>query len=285
MACMSPTVKLFSRSWGAERNGAPVLFLHGFWGDNRDWEPIAKHMAPERPCLALDLPGHGRTPWPAAGDAHGFPDVAADLARFLEDRGIAKVILVGYSMGGRIALYFALEHPQRVAALVLESASPGLRSEAERPARRAWEAEWAQALESDPIDAVLERWYDQALFASLRRNPTLLAGMKARRREANPAGLAMAMRCLGAGAQPALWDRLPELSPPTLAIAGRDDPKYVDIVEAMAEIQPRLHTRIMEGCGHNAHAEDPVGYARVLREFIINTGDFRDESDSMGTNR
>ena len=285
MLSMSPTAEWFSRVWGGERDGAPVVFLHGFWGDSRDWEPIAEQVAAEHPCLAVDLPGHGRTPWPTAGDAYGFHSLAADLARFLDDRGIAKAIVAGYSMGGRIALYFALEYPRRVAALVLESASPGLRCEAERPARRAWEAEWARALETERIDAVLERWYDQALFASLRQNPTLLAGMKTRRREANPTGLAMAIRCLGAGAQRPLWDRLSELSPPTLAIAGRGDPKYVDIVEAMPEVQPHLHTRIMEGCGHNTHAEDPVGYARVLREFVINTGVLRDESNSMGINR
>lgn len=282
---MSATAEWFSRVWGGDRNGAPVLFLHGFWGNGGDWEPIAKHIAAERPCLAVDLPGHGQTPWPTAGDAYGFPSVAADLARFLDERDIGEAILAGYSMGGRIALYFALEYPRRVAALVLESASPGLRSEAERPARQVWEAKWARALETEPIDAVLERWYDQALFASLRRTPKLLAGLKARRREADAAGLAMAMRCFGAGAQPALWDRLSELSPPTLAIAGGNDPKYADLAHAMAEIQPRLHAQVIEGRGHNTHAEDPVGYARVLREFIVNAGDFRDESDSMGSNR
>ncbi|MFP4172278.1 MAG: 2-succinyl-6-hydroxy-2,4-cyclohexadiene-1-carboxylate synthase [Candidatus Hydrogenedentota bacterium] len=282
---MSSTAELFSRGWGVKRDGAPVLFLHGFWGDSREWGPVAEHMASERPCIALDLPGHGRTPWPTADNAYGFPAVAADLARFLDDRGIAKVIMAGYSMGGRIALYFALEYPRRVAALVVESASPGLPSETVRAARRAWEAEWARALETEPMDAVLERWYDQPLFASLRLAPALLAGMKARRREADPAGLAMAMRCLGAGAQPALWDRLPKLSPPTLAIAGENDPKYVGMPHAMAEVQPRVHAQVIEGCGHNAHAEDPVGYARVLRQFIVNAGDFRDESNSMGSNR
>ncbi|MFO7774756.1 MAG: 2-succinyl-6-hydroxy-2,4-cyclohexadiene-1-carboxylate synthase [Candidatus Hydrogenedentota bacterium] len=278
MVRMSSTAELFSRVWGVELDGAPVLFLHGFWGDSREWEPIAEHMASARPCHAVDLPGHGRTPWPDAGSAYGFPDVAADLARFLDDQGLGEAIVAGYSMGGRIALYFALEYPRRVAALVLESASPGLRSEAERPARRAWEAEWARALGTEPIDAVLERWYDQPLFASLRQTPGLLAELTARRREADPAGLTMAMRRLGAGAQPPLWDRLSELSPPTLAMAGENDRKYVDLAHAMAEIQPRLQARIVEGCGHNAHAEDPTGYARILREFVINTGVLRDES-------
>lgn len=126
----------------------PIIFLHGFLGSPLDWEPLFKYL-PKENCLAIELPGHGSTPF--------APEWEMPLP---------KAHLVGYSLGGRIAAMFAQKHPERVLSLTLLSTHPGLITKEEKRERLKSDETWAELLCKEPMEKFLEKWYAQPLFAS-----------------------------------------------------------------------------------------------------------------------
>lgn len=251
--------------------GEAVLFLHGFMGSGADWIPITDALAGEYRCLMPDLPGHGPCPPSSDPGDYSFHGAALALIRLLDRLRVTRCALVGYSMGGRIALHLALAHPDRFTRLVLESASPGIRDDAEREARRARDEELARELETGDFALFLERWYAQPLFASIAADPARLGALVTRRLEGDPRALARALRGMGPGAQPPLWQSLDRLAVPTRAVVGERDTKYRSIAEAMRGRCPRIDAHVVAGCGHNVHFEKPAEYTEVLRSFLKRT--------------
>lgn len=246
-------------------DGEPIVFLHGFMGSSTDWQPVIASF-PNRRCIAVDAPGHGgskRLP----EEAYTMAGASERLAAVLDAEGARRAVIVGYSMGGRWALYFALHHPTRLRRLVLESASPGLPAEAARAARRADDAERARAIEAD-FQAFLDDWYRMPLFVSLANHPETLAQMVERRQRNDPAELARSLRGMGTGTQPSLWERLGGLRVHTLAVAGALDAKYVEVARRMAERSARIDAAIVPEAGHNVHAERPAAFAELLSSFL-----------------
>jgi 2-succinyl-6-hydroxy-2,4-cyclohexadiene-1-carboxylate synthase len=168
-------------------------------------------------------------------------------------------------MGGRLCLALALDRPDLVEALVLVSASPGIADERERATRRATDDQLAHDVERDGIDAFLDRWLAQPLFASLPRE---LAGVDDRRRGNSVERITHQLRALGQGAQPSLWARLPELRMPVLLVTGAYDRKYRELAGAMAEaIGENARTVTIDGAGHALHLEQPAALAALLGEI------------------
>jgi len=243
----------------------PLCFVHGFMGSSADWRPIIGGMDEQAFCLSVDLPGHGNS-LDCPSYVYSMEGATQALADVLDAAGIHRCTLVGYSMGGRVALYFALFHPERVRRLVLESASPGLPTEAERAERRVLDDQRAQRIEED-LGAFLDDWYRQPLFASLARHD-LVEEMVRTRRANDPSGLAQALRGLSPGAQPSLWNRLPDLTVPTLVLTGAHDDKYRAITERTAESIPEARRAVVPGAGHNVHAERPQAFLAHLGRFL-----------------
>lgn len=244
----------------------PVVLLHGFLGAASDWAGTVEHLAGAFRCVAVEMPGHGSSV-ELPEEAYTFEGALEAFAATLDGLGIERARIVGYSMGGRMALAFALRHPERVARLVLASASPGLRTPAERAARRAADEALAQEIERD-FGAFLRRWYHQPVFASLARRPELREAMEAARRENRPGEIARALRGLGTGSQPALWDDLARLAMPTYALAGSLDPKFAELADAMAALGPPVMPLVLPGAGHTVHAEQPRLFAALVRAFF-----------------
>jgi 2-succinyl-6-hydroxy-2,4-cyclohexadiene-1-carboxylate synthase len=241
-----------------------ILLLHGFMGQASDWDEVANRLAGFR-CVAVDLPGHGEAlELPEA--AFSMEGTTGALLDTLDDMGIQRPRVVGYSMGGRLALHLALRHPGRCARLVLESASPGLKTEAERTERRTLDADRAAEIQRDLPD-FLDRWYRMPLFASLDGHPGLREAFVAKRLRNRPEGLVRSLRGLGTGAQSSLWDDLAELSVPTLAVAGGRDRKFVDLAFEMAAAAPPLVPLVVPA-GHTVHAEQPDLFAALVRNFF-----------------
>ncbi len=248
-------------------NDPVVLFLHGFMGSSKDWAEVMAALAGDYHSLAVDLPGHGAST--GLDDTYFSMDGAAQaLTEALDRRGVERCAVVGYSMGGRLALYFALQFPQRCRALVLESASPGLATAPERAARRDVDEARAARLEQGDFDTFLNEWYRQPLFASLAGHPGLVESMIARRRSNDPRGLARSLRGMGTGRQPSLWERLAALRVSTVAIAGALDPKYVEIAGRMAASSPNARAVIVPEAGHNVHAEQPHRFITLLHSLL-----------------
>jgi 2-succinyl-6-hydroxy-2,4-cyclohexadiene-1-carboxylate synthase len=246
----------------------PLCFLHGFMGSTDDWGAIVGGVNEQAFCLRVDLPGHGDS-LNRPSYVYSMEGATQALADVLDEAGIQRCSLVGYSMGGRVALYFALFHPERVRRLVLESTSPGLRTEAERAERRCLDDRRARRIEGD-LGAFLDEWYRQPLFASLDRHG-LVEQMVRTRRANDPGELARALRGLSPGAQPSLWNRLPDLDVPTLVLTGALDDKYRAITEKTAQQIPEARRVVVPGAGHNVHAERPQAFLAHVGRFLDDT--------------
>lgn len=262
----SPADELHYATLGDARN-PPVIFLHGFLGSSDDWLEVTTALKDQFFCITLDLPGHGASRG-LPPDSYSIDGAARALIRVLDELDAGLATIVGYSMGGRLALYLALRHPERSAALLLESASPGLESAAERAARRAADEERARRLESGDLDRFLEDWYGQPLFSSLARDEELLRQTIGARRRNDPEELARSLRGMGTGSQPSLWTELAGLPAPALAIAGALDPKFVGVSRRMAQLCPRMRAAVVPGAGHNVRAEAPEAYLDLLKDFL-----------------
>jgi 2-succinyl-6-hydroxy-2,4-cyclohexadiene-1-carboxylate synthase len=220
------------------------VFVHGFTQTSSSWVPVTERMT-----VTAQLP---RVP-----QASDFAATAHEL-----DVGLGEYI--GYSMGGRLSLQLALDRPEVVERLVLVSASPGVADDAERAARRAADEELAASIERDGVDAFLERWVAQPLFASLPRDR---AGIADRRAGNTVASLTHQLRVLGQGAQPSNWERLTELAVPTLLVVGALDAKYVDIAHRMAAALPDARVEVIADAGHACHLEQPETVAHLLESW------------------
>lgn len=250
--------------------GQPLVLLHGFTGSIENWRPHIQVFKNHLQVVALDLLGHGESDAPADPARYGLAPCLADLVAVLDHLGLPQTNVLGYSMGGRVALHLAAAHPQRVRALVLESASPGLADPVERRERQASDEALAAGLERGGLEAFINHWERLPLFASQRRLPEATrAALRAQRLRNRALGLANSLRGLGTGAQPSLWDRLSGLQTPTLLLAGELDPKFVALSQAMAEALPRARLAIVPHAGHTIHLEQPEMFQRLVVRWLL----------------
>lgn len=249
--------------------GAPLVLLHGFTGSGETWAPLRAPLGAAHATIAIDLPGHGRSSAPGEPARYGLARLAADLARALDALAVDRVALLGYSMGGRAALRFALHHPDRVAALVLESTSPGIADPARRAERLASDAELADVIERDGIRAFVERWEKLPMWESQRALPAATRARLRAQREANsPSGLANSLRGAGAGVDEPVLDRLSTLDVPTLLVAGALDTPYAALGRAMAQALPAAQLTVVPEAGHAVHLEQPEAFVGAVTAFL-----------------
>ncbi len=259
---------------GSPSSDPPFLLLHGFTGSSGAWgRPLLQRLAAERRVIALDLPGHGASAAPAEPRRYAFAAVIADLADVLDALDVPQAVWIGYSMGGRLALGAGLLLRDRVARLVLESASPGLERAADRRARRGTDETLARSIESDGLKAFVERWERQPLFTTQRALPeSTRAAIRARRLSNRPEALAACLRGLGAGMQPSLWSALEHVDVPALLVAGSKDEKFVALNGRMEKALPHARLRVVPGAGHAVHLEDPETWLSAVLDFVAGTG-------------
>ncbi len=255
-------------------DGQPLLLLHGFMGSGEAWAPRAAVLAEHGiRTLAVDLIGHGASDAPADPERYRMERCVADLLELLDRLEPRRVAVLGYSMGGRVALHLASAAPERVSALVLESASPGLADPSERERRIASDEALAATLERDGLAAFVDRWERQPLFASQRSlPPDERARLRAERLRQRPLGLANSLRGYGTGRQAPLWDRLPLLDIPTLVVVGALDEKFHMIGQRMADTLPRARLAVVPEAGHTVHLEQPRAFDDLVLGFLGATG-------------
>lgn len=251
--------------------GPPLVLLHGFTGSTETWAPLRAPLGAAHFTIAVDLPGHGRSTAPREPSRYGLDRLTGDLARALDTLGVERVALLGYSMGGRAAMRVALHHPDRVAALVLESASPGIADPVRRAERLAADAELADSIERDGMRAFVERWERLPLWESQRSMSDAARALLRAQREGNqPGGLANSLRGAGAGTDDSVLDRLATLHAPTLLLAGALDAPYVALARLMEHSLPHPRVAIVPDAGHAVHLERPEAYVAAVMAFLGN---------------
>ncbi|WP_142829527.1 2-succinyl-6-hydroxy-2,4-cyclohexadiene-1-carboxylate synthase [Planococcus soli] len=244
-----------------------VVFLHGFTGSTKSWQPVIEAWNESR-IILIDLIGHGETDCPETVESYSMDRQLEDLDALFEQLNLERLTLVGYSMGGRTALAYACSFPERVKALVLESASPGLRSETERQERRTRDEGLAERIVAGGIENFVERWENIPLFDSQKSLPdSLKRTVREERLAQNPVGLANSLRGMGTGAQASYWGRLAELDMPVLLVTGRLDEKFEAIAAEMMKLLPNAVHKTIDA-GHAIHVEKPVEFATIVREYL-----------------
>ena len=253
---------LATANWGA---GEPLALLHGFTGDGSVFDHLREALGPRFRVTAPDLPGHGKSA-PATGWNAALEELPVTLPG-------GAFFLAGYSMGARLALGFALRWPERVHALLLESGSPGIADAEERARRRTEDEQLAGSILRDGVPAFLARWEEHPTLAGLRElSASMRAAIRDRRLRQTPEGLASALRHLGSGAQPPLWDQLPRLRVPVLLLAGERDAQFSGIARSMAGAIPGSRVALVPSSGHSPHLEAPERYTAALAAFFTQRG-------------
>ncbi|NDJ61930.1 MAG: 2-succinyl-6-hydroxy-2,4-cyclohexadiene-1-carboxylate synthase [Chloroflexi bacterium] len=266
-----PKIRLNGVNYTYDRrgDGPPLLLLHGFTGSAEHWSPHRDSFAARYTTLVIDLLGHGATESPTDPNRYRIEHAAQDLAALLTALSASRAHIVGYSMGGRLALYFALTYPAAVRSLVLESASPGLADPGERAQRAAADAQRADRIERAGIVAFVDDWERLPLFASQARLPSATRDrLRAQRLRNSPSGLANSLRGMSTGVQPSLWNRLGALERPVLLLTGALDPKFVAIAQRMYAVLPHARHITVPDAGHTIHLEQPDAFSQHVRDFL-----------------
>lgn len=265
-------VKVNGHYWYVEvcGQGPPVLFLHGFTGSAQAWQPVVERLSSQVTCITVDFLGHGQSDAPQDPLRYAMEQIVTDLETLMTTLGFPAFACVGYSMGGRTALCLACAVPNRVHALVLESASPGLRSPEERRARQESDNKLAEKVLEVGVEPFMDDWQSIPLFATQQRLPkATLARQREIRCQNTAYGLAGSLRGMGTGAQPSLWDQLNDLRMPVLLVTGDEDTKFCAIAKEMSVHLPHATHALIHEAGHSVHLERMDAYVDSVRSFFV----------------
>ncbi|MDN4493757.1 2-succinyl-6-hydroxy-2,4-cyclohexadiene-1-carboxylate synthase [Ureibacillus aquaedulcis] len=245
-----------------------IVMLHGFTGSVATWDKVAPCIKDYR-IVAIDLIGHGQTDSPPHVEAYTMEKQIVQLDETFQQLNLHEVILLGYSMGGRVALSYAKTFPNRVSQLILESASPGLKSEEERTLRRDSDESLANRIETNGMESFVKMWEDIPLFATQKKlPPDVQQTVRKERLSQSEVGLANSLRGMGTGAQTSLWSNLGELSMPVTLITGELDQKFCKIAEEMQALLPNARHLKVNEAGHAIHVENPEQFATIVKDAI-----------------
>ena len=242
---------------------APLVALHGFMGTPDTFRMVS--VASDHPVLALPLPEPDPAPAPQARLSASHDHVARRLLQTLDEQDVSCFHLLGYSLGGRIALHMARLAPERIDSLILESTNPGLECFEEREARCHRDAAWAHRIRREWPD-LLHAWYEQPVFASL--SPQLKQELIAEKKGQDSERMARMLERLSLGRQHAFWEDLSRAVFPILFVSGEMDDRYRAIGERLAAQPGPTRHRSVPGAGHVVHREQPEAYLAVLRSFL-----------------
>ena len=224
----------FNYIFVGDRKKPIILFLHGFMGNVHDFQEVVALISEQFCCLLIDLPGHGNTEVKQNRD-YAMPNLAQAIIELLETLTINQCYLLGYSMGGRLALYLTIYFPRYFKRVILESSSPGLATKLERDRRIKQDLKLAEKLESQDYRLFLNQWYYNPLFDSFRQHPNYLHAI-ALKLNNNPFKLARSLRQMGTGIQPSIWHQLAANNVQILLVVGELDQKFIAINRTLAKV-------------------------------------------------
>lgn len=265
------SINVISESNSVSANKTPILFLHGFTGSCEDWSFFSTSLSSKYFPIAIDLPGHGKTTVPNNAENFSTKAYTDTINIVLNYFKISKVILVGYSMGGRVALSFASKNKEKVLGLILESSTAGIEEKRERAIRIKTDNELANKLLMGGIDSFVNYWLDLPFFRSLKSlDNNTYSEIILKKKLNSTQELANSLLEFSTGKMPSLWNHLCSLTIPTLLIVGSLDRKYVRINKEMNQLFPNSKLQIIDDCGHNTHIENRKEFIILVNTFLKN---------------
>lgn len=239
--------------------GLPVVFLHGFTGNTRNWALNVRALKDRFRCISIDLPGHGASDKPEDTSFYALRNMADIAYEAIREIGVDECYLVGHSMGGMISQHIVLDHPELVSGLVLvdTAAAPigGFES---------WNERLLQTARDDGLEAVFElhlkanpKAAEVPAFVALWREQFMMTS-----REAYVGGT-LAMR-----SRESLLERLQSVKAPTLIVCGENDEPFLQPSRAIYAAISGSELAVIEGAGHSPTIETPAEFNRTLGAFL-----------------
>jgi pimeloyl-ACP methyl ester carboxylesterase len=237
-------------------DGAPLVLVHGFMGNMRTWAPVLPALSAQRQVVTYDHRGHGDSP--NTGDAAGytFDQLVADFAALLDALGLQRFHLLGHSMGGVVAMRYALDHADRVASLIpMDTAAVASGGDNEGFMRMGVELARTQGMQAlfDTIGAALPDAPELAEMRDSLRHDLLAMDPLA--------FVAFGEELL---AYPSFLDRLADLDLPATVLVGENDTGLRDAAALMAATLPQATLSVIENAGHNPHQENPAAWLAAV---------------------
>lgn len=250
------------------KDATPVFFLHGFTGSAGDWIDVMKNLPEEIPAFALDLIGHGKTDAPDSPEFYSTGRQIDYIDAFIDDIIADSPIVVGYSMGGRLALQYSVNKPEKLKGVVLESAAAGIEDRNERFKRILSDAKLIEQLQTKGVNKFINYWMSLPLFGSLKNiEPEKYREIIEMKKSNSAVGLINSLKGFGAGVMPDIWNKLHTLDFPVLIITGEKDEKYVSIGKKLKGILKNSEMVVVPYAGHNTHLEKASDFINFVVQF------------------
>ncbi len=249
---------LYARSYG---QGDPIIILHGLFGFSDNWHTIAKQLAEDFMVITLDQRNHGRSPH---ADTHTYPDLSQDLYHYLTQHWVFKTALIGHSMGGKVAMQFALDYPDMVSRLIVIDIAPGQ--------SKTRQDEVFESLNAIPLDRLTDRKVVENHLMERLDNPGVVQFLLKNLTRNTSGGLEWKMNLpvLTAAQDDVLAPvRGDTYDGPTLFVKGSLSSYIQDSDTPLIQKQfPKAKVITIPDAGHWVHADQPQALMRVLRDFL-----------------
>ncbi len=259
-------VNYLTKSKNSQNN---ILLLHGFTGSKEDWQFITDNLTDKFNVVTLDLIGHGGSPSPEDLSYYKLDSIYKQLLQVTDRYNLKNISLLGYSMGGRIALNFALRFPHLINNLILESTTAGIEDDNQRKEREKRDLELADFIEKNSIETFIDYWMNLDIFNTQRRfSDEKLKKIRYKKLNNNKLGLANSLRGFSTGLMPPVYTQLKNLKKRTLLITGDLDSKYTEINKKILKLLPYGEHKIITNAGHNVHLEEPKKFIKAVNDFL-----------------
>ena len=293
-------MKLYITRYSDDPARRDLLMLHGFLGSGKQFLHLIPELRKRVNPVTLDFEiksGNGKSTGmqnkrgdtgTATGSAFTTETLVEALQSVISGFLRPEPFLLGYSMGGRLSLSWAVRHAGQLSGLILESSTPGIKEPGERENRRQTDAARALEIRSN-FTAFLERWESNPLFqrSPCRDNPVSdstpvppdhersrpgaispLAFLRKIQHQTNPETAAQWLNGFGTGTMPPLWSELYQVTCPVLLITGSADTKFCNIATQMSGSLPRSRHETVSGAAHRVHIDQPDAYLSLILSFI-----------------
>lgn len=252
-----------------KKNSLFVFLLHGFTGSSEDWEEIISLLPKNFSYVAVDLIGHGKSEAPDNVEHYKAQSVVQQLDDIFRYFSKKKFILIGYSLGGRAALTYAVHYPEKLSGLILESSTAGILNEHLREERRQNDAQIVKLIKEKTVEEFVEFWMNQDLFHSLKNaaKDRIVRYQKSKVKN-QKVGLINSLKGFGTGEMPALYNKLHLIKCRTMLITGELDKKFTQLNSELVRLLPNAEHVIVKDAGHNVHLEKPQEFVEIVYGFI-----------------